>query len=265
MVAKDFHTRFRVGVKGRFETQLRDTNLFEKGFNGTNQITQTQIVIGHQTLHLMEFTQMRGIHRFIAKDPVNGKVFGGLKATLLIGKFVQHLRRDGRRVGAQQILHGFLAFKVIPVPNRTSTTNLVHALDAFVVFLGDTDSRTWFFNEKSIVGITSRMRLGLKEGIEIPETGFHPLVGGHFRKAHFHENFSKFRADLEQGMKVSATDLLADSSKVVGFEGRRLPSAAVQHFLGNVSGFLDTDGGETGALGDFEGFASDEVDELAFL
>ena len=72
MVAKDFHGDggLCVGIGGGFETKLHDTNFEEEGFNHTNQIAQAEVIIGHQALHLMELTQVRRIHTFIAKDSI---------------------------------------------------------------------------------------------------------------------------------------------------------------------------------------------------
>lgn len=73
MVAKDFHGDggLCVGIGGGFETKLHDTNFEEEGFNHTNQIAQAEVIIGHQALHLMELTQVRRIHIFIAnKDSI---------------------------------------------------------------------------------------------------------------------------------------------------------------------------------------------------
>jgi hypothetical protein len=41
-----------------------------------------------------------------------------------------------------------------------------------------------FLDEEGVVGVAGGVGLGLEEGIEIPEGGLNPLVGGHFLEAH---------------------------------------------------------------------------------
>lgn len=265
MIPKDFHGGFRVGIKGWFEPQLRNANFLKKGFNRSNQVSQTQIIIRHESLDLMEFTQMCGIHSFIAKDAVNGKVTSWFETALLIGQLVEHLRRHCRRVRPQEILKGFFLLKIITISNTARSTHFVHRLDAFIIVFGDTHSSAWFLDKERVVRITGWMRLRLKERIKVPKGGFDPLVGGHFGKAHFKENFAEFGAHLEQGMKVAATDFFTHRLEIVGLKGSRLPGTRVEHFLGNVSGLLDADGIKGRALADFEGFAGHEIDKFAFL
>mmetsp|Transcript_5525 Transcript_5525/g.15558 ORF Transcript_5525/g.15558 Transcript_5525/m.15558 type:complete len:285 (+) Transcript_5525:844-1698(+) len=109
------------------------------------------------------------------------------------------------------------------------------------------------------------MGLRLKEGIEIPKAAFHPLVGGHFAKAHLQENFAKFRPHLEQGMQVPAADGFAERDQIVRFEGCRFPGAAVEHLLGQVGRLLDALRSVGGTALDLDGFDDLFLDEFALF
>lgn len=51
-------------------------------------------------------------------------------------------------------------------------------------------------NKESVMGIPSRMLLGLEEGVKIPERALHIATRRHFRKAHLEENVAKLGTDL---------------------------------------------------------------------
>ncbi len=104
MVPKDLHRRFRVRVECRFETKLGDTNLFEKGFDGTDEVTEGEVVVCDEALYLMKFAQMRGVHGFVTEHAVDGEVTCGFEASWLVGEFVEHLGRYGGGVCSEKIL-----------------------------------------------------------------------------------------------------------------------------------------------------------------
>lgn len=41
--------------------------------------------------------------------------------------------------------------------------------------------------------------LGLEEGVEVPEGGLHPAVGGHLHEAHVHQDAPELRPHLHVG------------------------------------------------------------------
>lgn len=153
MIPKDLHARFRVRIECRLEAQLRNANFLEESFDGPDEVTQTEIVIGHKSFHLVKFAQVCGIHGFVAKHAVDGKVASRLKASRLVGQFVEHLRRNGSSVCAQQILHGFVAFKVVPITNRPGTTRFMHSFDPFVILFGHLHCCGGMTDEKGVVRI----------------------------------------------------------------------------------------------------------------
>lgn len=91
----------------------------------------------------------------------------------------------------QQVLEGFFSLEIIAISNGAGAALFVHRLDSLIVLLGDRHSAGWLLDEKGVMGISSRVRLGLKERIKVPEGRLDPLVGGHFVKAHFHQNVAK--------------------------------------------------------------------------
>lgn len=55
-------------------------------FKLTNQIRERQVPIGNNTLHLVELRQMRRIHRFVPKNPVDAEQLGRLEPILSLGR-----------------------------------------------------------------------------------------------------------------------------------------------------------------------------------
>jgi len=238
VVPENLHGRFRVGIERRFETKLGDPDFLEEGFDCPDQIPQRQVVVGNETLDLVELAKVGRVHRLVPEDAVDREVAGGLESTFLVGQLVQHLGRYGGGVGPQQIFHRLLPFEIIPVSNRTGSAHLVHRLDAFVVLLGNLGGVHGFLDEESVVRVTGWMGLGLEQGIKVPERGFHPLVRRHFLEPHLHENLSEFRPDLEERVEVPAPYLFPQRHEVVGLEGGRLPGPGIQHLLRQVGRFL---------------------------
>lgn len=70
----------------------------------------------------MEFCKMRPVNCLIPEDSVNGEVFGWLEA--LLGKLVQHARRNSGRVRPQQVLLSFCHLPGGPIPAGPDMTSL---------------------------------------------------------------------------------------------------------------------------------------------
>lgn len=70
------------------------------------------------------------------------------------------------------------------------------SLTYLVVFLGHAVGKHGLFHEKSVVCVSSRVGLGLKESIKVPERTLHPLVCRHLFEPHFHQNAPKFCSHL---------------------------------------------------------------------
>ena len=262
VVSEDLHRGFGVGVEGRLEAELLDANLLEEGFDGTDQVAQGEVVVGHEALDLMELAEMGGIHGLVTEDTVDGEVSGGLESTLLVGKLVQHLRRHGRGVRTEKILEGFLPLEVVAVADGTGSTNLVHGLDAVVVVLGEGYGLGRLLDEEGVVRITGGMRLRLEQTVEVPEGRLDPLVGGHLMEAHLQEDVAELGPNLEEGVEISATNLLTQGLEVVLLELRRLPRTGIQHLLGQVGRLLLADGGVRLAPSDLVGFERHKIDQL---
>ena len=91
VVSEDLHGGFRVGVEGGLEAQLGDAIFFEKGFDGSNEISKAQVLVRHQSLDLVKFAEMRGVHGFVAEDSIDGKVSLRGESAFLVGELVKHL------------------------------------------------------------------------------------------------------------------------------------------------------------------------------
>lgn len=186
VVSKDFHGWFGVWVEGRLETKLSDSNLLEESFDGSNQITKGQIIVGYKTFDLVELAQVSCIHSLVTEDTIDGEVSCRLETSRLVGQLVQHLRRNSSGVCSKQILESFFPLEIVAVSDRSSSTDFVHGLYSFIVFLRDTDGFSWFLDEESIVGITGRVRLWLEKRVEVPERRLDPLIGRHLSESHLH-------------------------------------------------------------------------------
>lgn len=82
MEREDFHRGFRVGIVGRFESQLTKTQVGEEGTNNSLQVTQIQPVISEYALDLMKLRQVCGIQSLISEDSINTEVALGCELFL---------------------------------------------------------------------------------------------------------------------------------------------------------------------------------------
>lgn len=58
-------------------------------------------------------------------------------------------------------------------------------------------------HKECIMCVSSRMLLGLKQSVEIPEGVFNVIVGGHLRETHFQENLSKFSSNIKKRVEIA--------------------------------------------------------------
>jgi len=73
MKRKDFHRRFSVRVISGFEAKVCDAHFLEESTHESNQIGESQIIISHDTLHLVEFGQMCIIRRLVTENSINAE------------------------------------------------------------------------------------------------------------------------------------------------------------------------------------------------
>ena len=76
---------------------------------------------------LMELAQVRGVHRFVSEDSVDGEVLARSEG-LVLGEAVEHLRGDGGGVRAQEVLRGLFALEDAAVADAAVATVLVSSL-----------------------------------------------------------------------------------------------------------------------------------------
>mmetsp|Transcript_19612 Transcript_19612/g.28953 ORF Transcript_19612/g.28953 Transcript_19612/m.28953 type:complete len:206 (-) Transcript_19612:604-1221(-) len=202
----------------------------------------------------MKFTKMCCIHGLVTEYAIDGEITGWFETSLLICKFVEHLRRNGGGVCSEKVLERLFSLEIITVSNRASPSLLVHFLHSFIVILGNTDSRTRLLDEKGIMCISRGVTLRLEQGIKVPERTLHPLVGRHFLESHLHQNLTEFGPNLEKRMKVSSSYLFSNSKEVVRFERSTFPRSRIKHFFGQISCLLDTFGSIFSSSGDRVGF-----------
>mmetsp|Transcript_12918 Transcript_12918/g.28814 ORF Transcript_12918/g.28814 Transcript_12918/m.28814 type:complete len:337 (+) Transcript_12918:133-1143(+) len=231
VVSENLHGGFCIGIESGFETQLGDSDLFQKGFDGADQVAERKVVIRYPSFDLVELAQVCRIHGLVTKDTIDREITGRLEATRLVREFVKHLRGHGGGVRSEQVFDGFLFLEIVAVSNGAGSSLLVHFFHSFVVVFRDADCFRGVFDEKGIVGIPRWVRLGLEERIEVPEGGFDPFVGRHFYESHFHENLSELGSHLHQRVEVTASDLLSENQEIVWLELGRLPGSGIQHFL----------------------------------
>mmetsp|Transcript_23146 Transcript_23146/g.58686 ORF Transcript_23146/g.58686 Transcript_23146/m.58686 type:complete len:267 (-) Transcript_23146:189-989(-) len=137
-------------------------------------------------------------------------------------------------MGAQHVLFGLLYFPVISVPDGAVSTRLVCGLYPLQVVIRELSAVGRISEEESVVSIASRMLLGLKESVEVPEGALHVSPCGHFLESHFEENLSVLLPHLEKGMEVAAVRLGSEGIEVVGLEGSILVRVVGQQTLGKI-------------------------------
>ena len=77
------HRRLSVGVEGGFEAELSDADRLEEGLDHADQVLEREVMVGHEALHLVEFTQMGVVHRLVAEHAVDREVPGRFKRSRL--------------------------------------------------------------------------------------------------------------------------------------------------------------------------------------
>jgi hypothetical protein len=265
MVPEDLHAGLGVRVEGGLEAELRDADLLEEGFDRPKEVSQAQIVVGHQPLDLVELAQVRGVHGLVPEHAVNGKVLGGLEPAGLVGELVQHLGRHGGGVRPQQVLVRLGILEHVPVPDRPGPTPLVHLLDPFVVVGRDLQGPGRFGQEEGVVRVAGGVRLRLEERVKVPEARLDPPVAGHFGEPHLQQDLPELGPDLEERVQVSRRGLFSERQEVVRLEGRRLPRPRIQQFLGEVGRLSHPLGLVVGSSLDLVRLAGHQLDELPLL
>ena len=177
------------------EADIMNADLREEVIDHADQMTQIQVAVRHEQLHLMELRQVRGIHGLVAEDAIDGEVLDGLESLGVLRGLVQHLGGDRRSVGAENVLHGFLAVPLVSVSKRTKSTFGVNLRDVLEVVFGHRQRRGRIADEEGILGITSGMTLRLEQRIEVPERRLDKLVGGHLVEAHLQQDFAELGTD----------------------------------------------------------------------
>ena len=79
MVREDLHRRLCVRVRGGLEAQLLNAELPEELIEDSDEVTETEIPVGDDSLNLVELSQVGGVQRLIAEHAVDGEVLGGLE------------------------------------------------------------------------------------------------------------------------------------------------------------------------------------------
>eukprot|EP01137_Pigoraptor_chileana_P025788 Opistho-2@95806 len=176
---------------------------------------------------------MRCVERLVAEDAVDAEVLDGRKR-LLLCKLVEHTRRHGRRVGAENILASLLHLPVVAVSDRAIAALFVDVLHALQIVRRNVECLCGIPDEERVVAITCRVLLRLEEGIEVPEGRFDEVVCRHFGEPHFEENLAEFLAHFHEWVKVTARRRNAERVEVVVLEFECLPLAACQHFCGEI-------------------------------
>ena len=208
-------------VKRRLEAHIRNSDLREEVLNHTDQMTQIQIAVGHEQLHLVELRQVRGIHRLISEHAIDRKAPHRLEALRVLRRLVQLLRGHTRRVRAQNVLHRLLAVPVVSVPKAAIPALRVDTSNILQVVLRHGVRRGWIADEESVLRVAGGVALGLEQRVEVPEGGLHELVGGHLTESHFQQDFAELGTDHQQWVQVPAVRLLAQRTEVVATcEGR---------------------------------------------
>jgi hypothetical protein len=104
-----------------------------------------------------------------------------------------------------------------------SLLNLLHVLFRDII------AGNWVLEEESVVHITSGVRLGLEEGVKVPETTLNELVSGHLIETHLKQGLSELGANLQERVQMTASGDLACSVEVSLLKLNVLPGASAQH------------------------------------
>jgi|SanBayMetagenome_1026888.scaffolds.fasta_scaffold42087_3 hypothetical protein len=88
----------------------------------------------------MELGEVSGIQGLVPEDSVNRKEFHWLEAAWLVGDLVQHLRTDGGRMRAKDVLLCFLKAPAWTIPEGTFKTIFMDVLYALDVVFGQLET-----------------------------------------------------------------------------------------------------------------------------
>lgn len=112
-------------------------------------------------------------------------------------------------------------------------------LDFLFVLFFINSSLFWLWHEESIMCISSRMSLRLKQCIKIPEWRLHISVCLHLFKSHVSQNFFKLLSCFHQNMKISIFNFRTFCFRIKFFEVQLCPSFICNHCACKLGGELN--------------------------
>ena len=154
---------------------------------------------------------------------------------------------------------------VVLVTLGAESTGLVNFLDSLGVAVWRTLAVSWILKEESIVGISSRVRLGLEKRIEVPERGLDVPISWHLSETHLHENLLELLSDLEQRVQVTTVQRSADGLIVVVLKLEVLPGSSTKHVTSDLGLKFDSLRSELGTLRDGVRLDGFDVEVLTLL
>lgn len=172
-------------------------------------------------------TRKREIFNFLFKT---GKKGDWKSKFYLLSQLIEHASTNSRRVRSQNVLLRLLYLPVVLVADRSVAAavhmRLPHALQIVgrqALLLG----LNRIGQEEGVVRVTRRMLLGLKQGVKVPESILHIVVGRHLREAHLDEDLADLGANLHQRMQMAGVGHRAERVQVVLFELFGFPQIAI--------------------------------------
>ncbi|KAH3666811.1 hypothetical protein OGAPHI_003260 [Ogataea philodendri] len=137
-------------------------------------VAQGQVVVGKDTLDLVELGQVRGIDGLVTENPVDREQSGWF---WIGSQFLEHVRRNGGGVCSQHRTQRLRTLPRISVTDGAVGTFLVDLLDVFpVFFVFRFLCCSWVFQVEGVLQISGWMLLRNKQGVKVPETALHVLV-----------------------------------------------------------------------------------------
>ena len=166
--AEDFETGLGVWVVGGLVAELLDADFGEEDLHQAEQVVQANATVHHDTLDLVELSQMGSVQCLVTEDTIDGEVLHWFEL-LLLGLQVEHLGANGSGMRPEDVLHGLFLAPAGAIAERSWQAILVSVPYALTVLFGNAVAGHRCLAEESVLQVTGGMALRLEQRVKVPE------------------------------------------------------------------------------------------------